>query len=89
MREAHRQNCGFQMTFLRRADFNNPQIAAMVQAKRIVPLANPNPEMFVVGVLQPWKRSTDPLPPFGLPAALGVLSLLASLGVALFAIRRL
>ena len=53
LREAKRQNCNFQMTFLRRSDFNNPQVAAMVQQKKIVSLAQPNPETYLVGVLQP------------------------------------
>lgn len=82
LREAKRQNCSFQMTFLRRADFSNPQIAAMVKAKKIVALAQPNQEMYLVGILQPWKKNTDPLPPMGTGAWLGIVSVLASLAVA-------
>ena len=83
LREARRQNCSMQMTFLRKADFNNPQIAAMVQTKKIVALAQPNPEMYLVGVLQPRGPKMDnPLPPMGLPAWLGIVSVLASLAVA-------
>ena len=79
IREAKRQNCNFQMTFLRRADFNNPQVAAMVQQKKIVALAQPNPEMYLVGVLQPrGPYKETPLPPMGLPTWLGILSLAAS-----------
>ena len=88
LREARRQNCGLQMTFLRRADFNNPQVAAMVKAKRIVPLANPNPEMYLVGVLEPWKRNRDPMPPVGLPVVLGLVSILASVAVSAYAAKR-
>ena len=88
LREAKRQNCSMQMTFLRKADFNNPQVAAMVQAKKIVALAQPNPEMYLVGILQPWKKNTDPLPPMGVGAWLSVLSILGSLGVAAYAVRR-
>ena len=83
LREAKRQNCNFQMTFLRKQDFNNPQIAAMVQQKRIVALAQPNPEMYLVGVLNPWGPHKDkPWPPMGLPTWLGIVSILASLAVA-------
>ena len=82
LREAKRQNANFQMTFLRKQDFNNPQIAAMVQAKKIVALAQPNPEMYLVGVLQPrGPYKEKPLPPMGLPTWLGILSLAASAAV--------
>ena len=83
LREAKRQNAGMQMTFLRRSDFNNPQIAAMVQAKKIVALAQPNPEMYLVGVLQPrGPYKEKPLPPMGFATWLGILSLAASAAVA-------
>ena len=83
LREAKRQNAGMQMTFLRKTDFNNPQVAAMVKAKRIVALAQPNPEMYLVGVLDPrGPYKEKPLPPMGLPAWLGFLSLAASAAVA-------
>ena len=82
LREAKRQNAGLQMTFLRRGDFNNPQVAAMVQAKKIVALAQPNPEMYLVGVLQPrGPYKEKPLPPMGLPTWFGILSLAASAAV--------
>ena len=80
LREAKRQNAGMQMTFLRRADFNNPQVAAMVQQKKIVALAQPNPEMYLVGVLQPrGPYKEKPWPPMGLPTWLGFLSLAMAL----------
>ena len=83
LREAKRQNASMQMTFLRRNDFNNPQVAAMVQQKKIVALAQPNPEMYLVGVLQPrGPYKEKPLPPMGLPTWLGILSLAASAAVA-------
>ena len=82
LREAKRQNAGLQMTFLRKSDFNNPQVAAMVQAKRIVALAQPNPEMYLVGVLEPrGPRKDKSWPPMGLPTWLGILSLTASAAV--------
>ena len=90
LREPKRQNAGMQMTFLRRNDFNNPQVAAMVQQKKIVALAQPNPEMYLVGVLQPrGPYKEKPWPPMGLPTWLGFLSLAASaavIGVAVFCV---
>ena len=82
IREAKRQNAGMQMTFLRRADFNNPQVAAMVQQKKIVALAQPNPEMYLVGVLQPrGPYKETPLPPMGTGTWLGVLSVLSAIAM--------
>ena len=82
LREAKRQNCNFQMTFLRKQDFSNPQVAAMVQAKKIVSLAQPNPEMYLVGVLQPrGPRKDQPWPPLSVATWLGLISLVASAGV--------
>ena len=91
LREAKRQNAGMQMTFLRKGDFNNPQVAAMVQAKKIVALAQPNPETYLVGVLQPRGPKKDqPWPPMGLPTWLGILSVcgMLAVGAAAFGCRR-
>ena len=75
LREARRQNADMRMTFLRRGDFSNPQIAAMVKAKRIVALAQPNQETYLVGVLQPrGPQKNRPWPPMGLPTWLGIVS---------------
>ena len=82
LREAKRQNANFQMTFLGRRDFNNPQVAAMVQAKRIVALAQPNPEMYLVGVLNPrGPRKDKPWPPMSGATWLGILSAAVSAAV--------
>ena len=89
LREAKRQNCGMQMTFLRKSDFNNPQVAAMVKAKKIVALAQPNPEVYLVGVLEPRGPKTDKsLPPLSATAWLGVLSMVAALGFAGYGLSR-
>ena len=82
LREAKRQNANLQMTFLRRADFSNPQVAAMVQQKKIVALAQPNPEMYLVGVLQPrGPYKEKPLPPMGTGTWLGVLSVFSAIAM--------
>ena len=88
LREAKRQNCNMQMTFLRKADFNNPQVAAMVQAKKVVALAQPNPEMYLVGILQPWGKNTDPLPPISTTAWLNVLSMIGTLGLVGYGLKK-
>ena len=89
LREARRQNCNFQMTFLRKGDFNNPQVAAMVKAKKIVALAQPNPETYLVGVLQPRGPRTDkPWPPIELATVLGFVSVLGTIAVLFFGIIR-
>ena len=88
LREAKRQNCNMQMTFLRKSDFNNPQVAAMVQAKKIVALAQPNPEMYLVGILQPWGKNTKPLPPLSTTAWLNVLSMIGTLGLVGYGLKK-
>ena len=91
LREAKRQNASMQMTFLRRADFNNPQVAAMVSQKKIVALAQPNPEMYLVGVLQPQGPKKDqPWPPMDVQTWLGILSACGMLaaGIVAFGWRR-
>lgn len=88
MREARRQGCNMQMSFLRRADFDNPQVSAMVKARRIVSLAQVNPETYLVGVLTPWGKNTKPMPPLGVASWLGILSMLGSLGLAGYGLKK-
>ena len=89
LREAKRQNAGMQMTFLRKSDFNNPQVAAMMRAKRIVSLAQPNPEMYLVGILQPrGPRKDQPWPPMGVVTWLSIFSMIGSLGVAGYGLKQ-
>jgi len=85
---ARRTNSTMQMTILPRQQFQNPQVAAMVRAGRIVSVANylGNPDYFVVGILEPWKpgeRKTD-----AFAVGLGVISLLAAAGALFLSFRR-
>ena len=86
IREARRQNCSQQMAYLRRGDFANPKVAAMVKAKRIVPLAQPAADIYLVGVLEPWGANKEPPPPWGWAASLGALSAAVSLLVIGFSV---
>lgn len=87
LREAKRQNASMQMTFLRKRDFSNPQVAAMVQAKKIVALAQPNPDMYLVGILQPrGPKKNEPWPAVGLSTWLGLVSLIATAGISMMAV---
>ena len=87
VKEARRTNSSMQMTILPRQQFQNPQVAAMVQAGRIVSIANylGNPDYFVVGVLdrfQPRKNNEIP----ALTVLFGLLSWLTTLGVTIYSI---
>lgn len=79
---ARRQNLMSQMSILRRSDFANPQVAAMVRAGQIVSVANylGNPDVFLVQVLQRHEPHKDKEIPVGI-AILGILSFLTSAGV--------
>lgn len=85
LREARRQKASLQMTFLRQSDFSNPQVSALVKAKRIVPLANPRPDVYLVGVLEPYKREDKSLPPLSFPAGLSILAMIATVGIGVYA----
>lgn len=85
LREARRQKASLQMSFLRKSDFNNPQVSALVKAKRIVPLANPRPDVYLVGVLEPYKREDKQNPPLSVPAGLSILAMIATVGIGAYA----
>ena len=87
VREARRTNSTMQMTILPRQQFQNPQVAAMVQAGRIVSIANymGNPDYFLVGVLdrvKPHERGNISL----MTVILGLLSVGTTLGVGLYSV---
>ena len=85
---ARRMNASMQMTVLSRQQFQDPQVAAMVRAGRIVSQANymGNPNYFVVGVLTPYQSGKAT--PDATNLALGVLSLLTVCGVLALVRRR-
>lgn len=58
---ARRMNASMQMTVLSRQQFQDPQVAAMVRAGRIVSIANylGNPDYFLIGVLEPHKPTSS------------------------------
>ena len=85
---ARRTNSTMQLTILPRQQFQDPQVAAMVRAGRIVSQANymGNPNYFVVGVLTPYQSGKAT--PDATNLALGVLSLLTVCGVLALVRRR-
>ena len=87
VKEARRTNSTMQMTILPRQQFQNPQVAAMVQAGRIVSIANymGNPDYFLVGVLDRVKpRENGAISLW--TVILGLLSIGTSLSVAIYSI---
>ena len=84
---ARRMNASMQMTILPRQQFQNPQVAAMVQAGRIVSIANymGNPDYFLVGVLDRVKpRENGEISLW--TVILGLLSIGTSLSVTIYSI---
>ena len=83
VREARRAGLKADMAILRRADFSNPQVAAMVRAGRIVSLASymGDPDTFLVEVLGPFGKPAE-RPPRGILMILaGILSMTSLLWV--------
>ena len=77
-----------QDTVLRRQDFQNPQVVEMVRRGLVVSQANylGHPDHFLVSVLKPYDkddRQADPL-----AVTLGVISLIATLGVVIIGLKR-
>lgn len=78
--QARRTNSTMQMTIMPRQQFQDPQVAAMVRAGRIISQANymGHPDYFVVGVLSPYKSekgNTD-----WINLSLGFVSILTAIG---------
>ena len=86
--EARRTHSQANLTFLPRQQFQNPQVAEMVRQRRIVSVANyyGSPDVFLVEVLQPFAKE-KPGEANVLAILLGLVSVLSSLGVSLFAAR--
>jgi len=82
VKQARLTNSSMQMTIMKRTDFQNPQVAAMVRAGKIVSVANylGNPDYFVVGVLDKFgPAEKHPIPLFVM--LFGTLSILTTLGI--------
>ena len=77
-----------ELTILRRSDFSAPQVAEMVRRGYIISLANYMglPDMFVVAVLTPFEKEDSPASPMAI--ALGLLSLMTTLGVAAYGVKK-
>lgn len=77
-----------QLTVLSREQFSNPQVAALVNAGRIVSVANwlGSPDAFLVQVLEPAKPpKRHPAKP--LPFALGIVSVLSAICVVGYSVK--
>lgn len=85
VREARRAGMSADMAILRRADFANPQVAAMVSAGRVVSLASymGDPDAFLVEVLRPFGKPTRRSPGV-LTVLMGLVSVLATAGVSVY-----
>ena len=81
--------CSAQLTVLPRQQFQNPQVAEMVRRGYIVSVASwlGNPNAYLVQVLEPLK-ALKPVKPKPLPLALGIVSVLAALGIAALCVVR-
>ena len=86
--QARKLDATRQMTYLRKQDFQNPQIAALHKEGRIVSHAyHPmSRDVYLVDVLTPRVKSIPVMPPFGRAAAMGLFSVLATLAVAGFTV---
>ncbi|MBO7683546.1 MAG: hypothetical protein J6T51_02330, partial [Kiritimatiellae bacterium] len=86
--KAVRSGCSAQLTALSRRQFQDPQVAEMVRRGRIVSVASwlGSPDAFLVQVLEPL-RPQRPEKPRPVPLALGVVSALSALGIAVFCVR--
>jgi len=79
-----------QFTFLRRQDFANPQIAALQKAGRVVSYAMypGTADVYLVGILNPFREPIPlKMPPMS-ALVLGVVSLLATIGVSVYSLRK-
>ena len=80
------KKCSAQLTVLSRQQFQDPQVAEMVRRGAIVSVASwlGSPDAYLVQVLEPLK-APKPDVPKPLPLALGVVSVLAAVGVVVYA----
>ena len=81
--------CSSELTVLSRRQFSDPQIANMVRRGVVLSVANwlGNPDAFLVQVLQPVNHP-KPESPQPISFALGIVSVLSAIGIAVFCLRR-
>lgn len=90
LRAVRRQDCNMDLTILREADLRHPQVAAMVRARQIIPLANyaGRRDVWLVEYLTPRKPPEKKPGPPPLAKGLGIVSLLGTLAVAAYGIKK-
>ena len=86
--KSRRAGLGQSLTILTRQQFQEPQVAAMARAGRIVSVANylGHPDYFVVSLISPHgpRPKPNPIPP--ITVVFGLVSVAASLGVVGFSV---
>ena len=88
--EVKRQSCAMDLVFLHDSNFSDPRLAAMVRARRIIPVANypGRDDVHLVQCLSP-RKAPEKKPPQPLYAKLlGLLSLVSSIVVVAYAVKR-
>ena len=84
------KGCSSELSVLSRQQFQNPQIAEAARRGFIVSVANwlGSPDAYLVQVLRPLDRPR-PESPKPVPLALGILSVLAALGIVAYCVQRM
>ena len=86
--EVRRQKAGMQMSCIRQADLQNPQVRELLRLKRVILLSNANQDPVLVGVIQPVRKNNDPFPPLSGFAWLSVLSMVGTVLVGIYAVKK-
>jgi len=87
--KAIQKGCSAQLTVLTRQQFQDPQVAEMARRGLIQSVASwlGSPDAYLVQVLQPLK-APKPATPKPVPLALGIVSVVAAIGVVVLSCRR-
>jgi hypothetical protein len=86
--EVRKQNAGMQMTLARQIDLQNPQVREMMRAKKLVLFSNANRDPILLGVINPVQKNCDPFPPLSSYAWLSVLSMVGTIAVGAYAVKK-